>query len=137
MAKILISAGEASGDVHAAAVTKALKKIDSSCEVFGMGGDCLREAGGEVLFDIKEHGVMGFIEVVKKLPALFKLRSDFGRVMDERRPDCLVTVDYPGFNMKLAKLAKDKVFPLFRIYRLLRGPGTKGVRRKWLSWLPK
>ena len=94
MAKILISAGEASGDVHAAAVTKALKKIDPSCEVFGMGGDCLREAGGEVLFDIKEHGVMGFIEVVKKLPALFKLRSDFGRVMDERRPDCLVTVDY-------------------------------------------
>lgn len=112
MAKILISAGEASGDVHAAAVTKALKKIDPSCEVFGMGGDCLREAGGEVLFDIKEHGVMGFIEVVKKLPALFKLRSDFGRVMDERRPDCLVTVDYPGFNMKLAKLAKDKGIPV-------------------------
>lgn len=112
MAKILISAGEASGDVHAAAVTKALKRIDPSCEVFGMGGDCLREAGGEVLFDIKEHGVMGFIEVVKKLPALFKLRSDFGRVMDERRPDCLVTVDYPGFNMKLAKLAKDKGIPV-------------------------
>ena len=112
MAKILISAGEASGDVHAAAVTKALKKIDPFCEVFGMGGDCLREAGGEVLFDIKEHGVMGFIEVVKKLPALFKLRSDFGRVMDERRPDCLVTVDYPGFNMKLAKLAKDKGIPV-------------------------
>ena len=49
MAKILISAGEASGDVHAAAVTKALKRIDPSCEVFGMGGDCLREAGGEGL----------------------------------------------------------------------------------------
>ena len=64
------------------------------------------------MFDIKEHGVMGFIEVVKKLPALFKLRSDFGRVMDERRPDCLVTVDYPGFNMKLAKLAKDKGIPV-------------------------
>ena len=112
MAKILISAGEASGDVHAAAVTKALKRIDPFCEVFGMGGDCLRESGGEVLFDIKEHGVMGFIEVVKKLPALFKLRSDFGRVMDERRPDCLVTVDYPGFNMKLAKLAKDTGIPV-------------------------
>ena len=53
MAKILISAGEASGDVHAGAVTRALKKIDPCCEVFGMGGDCMREAGGEVLF---EHG---------------------------------------------------------------------------------
>lgn len=112
MAKILISAGEASGDIHAAAVTAALKKIDSAIEVFGMGGDALRAAGGEVLFDIKEHGVMGFVEVIKKLPDLFKLRSDFARVMDERKPDCLVVVDYPGFNMKLAKVAHDKGIPV-------------------------
>ena len=112
MAKILISAGEASGDIHAAAVTAALKQIDSSVEVFGMGGDALRAAGGEVLFDIKDHGVMGFVEVIKKLPDLFKLRSDFSRVMDERQPDCLVVVDYPGFNMKLAKVAHDKGIPV-------------------------
>ena len=112
MAKILISAGEASGDIHAAAVTAALKQIDSSVEVFGMGGDALRAAGGEVLFDIKDHGVMGFVEVIKKLPDLFKLRSDFAKVMDERKPDCLVVVDYPGFNMKLAKLAHDKGIPV-------------------------
>ena len=112
MAKILISAGEASGDIHAAAVTAALKQIDSSVEVFGMGGDALRAAGGEVLFDIKDHGVMGFVEVIKKLPDLFKLRSDFARVIDERQPDCLVVVDYPGFNMKLAKVAHDKGIPV-------------------------
>ena len=112
MAKILISAGEASGDIHAAAVTAALKQIDSSVEVFGMGGDALRAAGGEVLFDIKDHGVMGFVEVIKKLPDLFKLRSDFARLMDERQPDCLVVVDYPGFNMKLAKVAHDKGIPV-------------------------
>ena len=112
MAKILISAGEASGDIHAAAVTAALKKIDSAIEVFGMGGDALRAAGGEVLFDIKDHGVMGFVEVIKKLPDLFKLRSDFARVMDERKPDCLVVVDYPGFNMQLAKVAHDKGIPV-------------------------
>ena len=112
MTKILISAGEASGDIHAAAVTAALKQIDSSVEVFGMGGDALRAAGGEVLFDIKDHGVMGFVEVIKKLPDLFKLRSDFARVMDERKPDCLVVVDYPGFNMKLAKVAHDKGIPV-------------------------
>ena len=112
MAKILISAGEASGDIHAAAVTAALKKIDSTVEVFGMGGDELRAAGGEVLFDIKDHGVMGFVEVIKKLPDLFKLRREFARVMDERKPDCLVVVDYPGFNMKLAKLAHDKGIPV-------------------------
>ncbi len=112
MAKILISAGEASGDIHAAAVTAAIKGLDSSAEVFGMGGDALRNAGGEVLWDIKDHGVMGFVEVIRKLPDLFRLRSDFARVMDERRPDCLVVVDYPGFNMKLAKLAHDKGIPV-------------------------
>lgn len=112
MVKILISAGEASGDIHAAAVTAALKKLDKETQVFGMGGDALRKAGGEVLFDIKEHGVMGFVEVIRKLPDLFKLRSDFAKVMDERKPDCLVIVDYPGFNMKLAKLAHDKGIPV-------------------------
>ena len=112
MAKILISAGEASGDIHAAAITAAIKRIDDATEVFGMGGDELRAAGGEVLFDIKDHGVMGFVEVIKKLPDLFKLRREFARVMDERKPDCLVVVDYPGFNMKLAKLAHDKGIPV-------------------------
>lgn len=110
--RIMISAGEASGDIHAAAVTAALKKIDSSIEVFGMGGDALRQAGGEVIFDIKDHGVMGFVEVIKKLPAIFKLRSDFAKLMDEKRPDCLVVVDYPGFNMKLAEVAKKKGIPV-------------------------
>lgn len=112
MAKILISAGEASGDIHAAAVTAAIKKLDNTAEVFGMGGDALRNAGGEVLWDIKDHGVMGFVEVIRKLPDLFRLRNAFARVMDERKPDCLVVVDYPGFNMKLAKLAHDKGIPV-------------------------
>ncbi len=112
MTKILISAGEASGDIHAAAVTAAIKKINPDAEIFGMGGDALRAAGGEVLFDIKDHCVMGFVEVIRRLPDLFRLRSDFARVMDERRPDCLVVVDYPGFNMKLAKLAQDKKIPV-------------------------
>lgn len=112
MAKILISAGEASGDIHAAAVTAAIKKIDPNAEIFGMGGEALRQAGGEVLFDIKDHGVMGLVEVLCKLPDLFKLRSDFSKLMDERKPDCLITVDYPGFNMKLAKLAHDKGIPV-------------------------
>ncbi|MCD7873865.1 MAG: lipid-A-disaccharide synthase [Acidaminococcaceae bacterium] len=112
MVRILISAGEASGDIHAAAVTRELKKIAPETEVFGMGGDCLREAGGEVLFDIKEHGVMGFAEIICELPALFKLKNAFAKVMEERRPDCLVVVDYPGFNMRLAKLAKSMGIPV-------------------------
>ncbi len=112
MAKIMISAGEASGDVHAAALTREILKLDPTAQVYGMGGDGLRAAGGEVLFDIKEHGVMGLVEIIRKLPALFRLRSDFAEVMDNRRPDCLVTIDYPGFNMRLAKVARAKGIPV-------------------------
>lgn len=112
MTKILISAGEASGDIHAAAVTAAIKKLEPNAEVFGMGGEALRNAGGEVLFDIKEHGVMGFAEIICKLPALFRLRNNFVKVMEERKPDCLVVVDYPGFNMKIAKIAHEKGIPV-------------------------
>lgn len=112
MVKIMISAGEASGDIHAAALTREILKLEPTARVYGMGGDGLRAAGGEVLFDIKEHGVMGLVEIIRKLPALFRLRSDFARLMEERRPDCLVTIDYPGFNMRLAKVARDKGIPV-------------------------
>ena len=108
MTKILISAGEASGDLHAGAVARAVKQLDPAAEIFGMGGDCLRDAGGEVLFDIKDHSVMGFVEVLRKLPDIWKLRSAFIELMDRRRPDVLLTIDYPGFNMRLAKLAKER-----------------------------
>ena len=112
MAKIMISAGEASGDVHAAALTREILKLDPAAQVYGMGGEGLRAAGGEVLFDIKDHGVMGLVEIIRKLPALFRLRSDFAEVMDKRRPDCLVTIDYPGFNMRVAKVARAKGIPV-------------------------
>lgn len=108
MTRILISAGEASGDLHAGAVTRAIKQLDPEAEVFGMGGDRLREAGGEVLFDIKDHSLMGFVEVLKKLPDVWKLRNAFIDLMEERKPDVLLTIDYPGFNMRLAKLAKER-----------------------------
>jgi len=110
--KIMISAGEASGDMHAAALTAEIKKIAPDVEIFGMGGDALRQAGGKVVFDIKEHGVMGFWEVIKRLPKLFKLKNDFVKLMDEEKPDCFVTVDYPGFNMKIAKIAHSKNIPV-------------------------
>ncbi len=108
MDRILISAGEASGDLYAGAVTRGIKQLNPEAEVFGMGGDCLREAGGEVLFDIKDHSLMGFVEVLKKLPDVWKLRNAFIDLMEKRKPDVLLTIDYPGFNMRLAKLAKER-----------------------------
>lgn len=112
MTRVMISAGEASGDIHAGAITAALKAIDKNIEVYGMGGDLLRNAGGEVLFDIKDHSVMGFVEVIKKLPDIFKLRAEFKKVLQERRPDVFITIDYPDFNMRIAKIAHKMGIPV-------------------------
>ena len=143
MTKVLISAGEASGDLHAGAVTRVIKQLDPESEVFGMGGDCLREAGGEVLFDIKDHSVMGFVEVLRKLPDIWKLRNAFIELMEQRKPDVLLTIDYPGFNMRLAKLAKERgikvvsfIAPSAWAWRPSRAAGVVKVTDKIASIFP-
>lgn len=113
MPKIFVSAGEASGDLHAGAVVKAISRLCPQTEVYGMGGSCLREAGGEILFDIKDHGVMGLVGVIKKLPALFALKKEIEKVLDERRPDCVLTIDYSEFNTYVvAKAAHARGIPI-------------------------
>lgn len=113
MTKVFISAGEASGDLHAAALTRAILQQEPTAQVFGMGGDALAAAGGEVVFNYKDYSVMGFVEVLQSLPRLFGLKKAFRRLMEERRPDVFVTVDYPDFNMRVAKEAKALGIPVF------------------------
>ena len=79
--KIMFSAGEASGDTHAASVAKALTEIDPSVEMFGMGGTLMERAGVRIVYDIKNLGVIGIVEIVKSLPKFFKLRTYLKRVM--------------------------------------------------------
>ena len=113
MTKVFISAGEASGDLHAAALTRAILQQEPTAQGFGMGGDALAAAGGEVVFNYKDYSVMGFVEVLQALPRLFGLKKAFRRLMEERRPDVFVTVDYPDFNMRVAKEAKALGIPVF------------------------
>lgn len=72
----------------------------------------MRKAGGEVIFDLKEYSVMGFVEILSALPKFFALRNSFRKVMEERKPDCFVTIDYPEFNMRAAKVAKELKIPV-------------------------
>ncbi len=105
--KIMISAGEASGDMHAAsALTQLKEKSRRHIEVFGMGGNRLAECGMELLVDTRNHSVMGLVEVLHKYPQLRANLNTLKRAIKERRPDVLVLVDYPHFNMKLAAEAK-------------------------------
>ena len=112
MCKIMISVGEASGDLHGASVAHALKAIQPNIKMFGMGGKAMLEAGVDIRYDIADLGVIGFVEVIKNLPRLFKLRDDLVELMERERPDALVIIDYPDFNMRLAKIAKEKGIPV-------------------------
>ena len=110
--KIMISVGEASGDMHGASVAHALKLIRPDIEIVGMGGSAMRDAGVEIIYDIADLGVIGIVEVIKNLRRLFRLRDFLAAYMKEHRPDVLVVIDYPGFNMKLAKVAKQLGIPV-------------------------
>jgi len=112
MCKIMISVGEASGDLHGASVAHALKSIQPNVKMFGMGGQAMQEAGVDIVYDIADLGIIGFVEVIKNLPRLFKLRDNLVELMDQERPDALVIIDYPDFNMRLAKIAKEKGIPV-------------------------
>ena len=110
--KVMFSVGEASGDLHGGRVARELKQNIPDIEMFGMGGQTMREAGVDICYDIADLGVIGVAEVIKNLPRFFKLRDDLGRLMDERKPDVVVVIDYADFNMRLAKVAKDKGIPV-------------------------
>ena len=112
MYKIMLSVGEASGDLHGASVANALKMLQPDIRLFGMGGDHMRAAGVDIVYDIADLGVIGIVEVVKNLPRLFRLRDMLADLMDKEKPDALVIIDYPGFNVRLAKIAKAKGIPV-------------------------
>lgn len=104
--KIMMSAGEASGDMHAGAVAKEIKRLCPDAEIFGMGGRDMQEAGVRIIYDIKNLGIIGLVEIIKHIPFFFKLRNMLKEEMIREKPDVLVCVDYPGFNMRLAHTAK-------------------------------
>ena len=115
--KIMLSAGEASGDLYGANLAEALKAVDPQVELIGMGGEQMRKAGVRIVYDIKNLGVIGIGEIIKKIPFFYKLRTFLVNTMKEEKPDALVCIDYPGFNMKLIEKAKEAGIPV--IYYIL------------------
>ncbi|HET9870734.1 MAG TPA: lipid-A-disaccharide synthase, partial [bacterium] len=103
--RIMVVAGDPSGDLHAARVAAALRRQDPSARLFGMGGPALAAAGADIRDDLTRPAVMGFVEVVKHLPLLKRRFALCEKWLAEEKPDLLWLVDYPGFNLRLAKKA--------------------------------
>jgi lipid-A-disaccharide synthase len=101
--KLLIIAGEASGDLHGSALVRELKIIDKNIEIFGIGGDKMIEAGLQSKYHINEMSFLGFIEVIKHLPFIRKVKHDLINLVKVENIKTVVLIDYPGFNLSIAK----------------------------------
>ncbi|MDH3494250.1 MAG: lipid-A-disaccharide synthase, partial [Acidobacteriota bacterium] len=110
--KIMIIAGEDSGDSHAAGLVRGLRHElgDSAIEFFGAAGRKMREAGVEALVESDEFGIVGVPEVVRAVPMFLGVMNKLTKAAVERKPDLVVLVDFPEFNLKIAKRFKKKGF---------------------------
>ncbi len=105
--RVVISAGEVSGDQHLARVVRSLKAIDPSVEVRGMGGKECREAGAELVVDCYKSGAaMGFLELFRSFRGIFSSFSSMSSLVRTWKPHLVLLADYPDFNLRLAKVAK-------------------------------
>lgn len=104
--KYYIIAGEASGDLHAANLIKEIKKKDASAEIRCWGGDLMKTAGATLVKHYRDLAFMGFLEVLLNIGTILKNISFCKKDISEFNPDTLIFVDYPGFNMRIAKWAK-------------------------------
>lgn len=111
--KYMMIAGEASGDLHASQLIKALKEADPDFELRYFGGDLMeKESRRRPDLHYKEMNVMGFSEVLRKLPSLWRNLKQAKLLIDVYKPDALILIDYPGFNLKLAKYASKRGIPV-------------------------
>lgn len=108
--KYYIIAGEASGDLHGSNLISELKKLDTAAEVRCWGGDKMAAAGGVLVKHYKDLAFMGFSEVLKNLPAIFRNLAFCKTDITQYRPDAVILIDYPGFNIRIAKWAKLQKF---------------------------
>lgn len=110
--RILLAAGEASGDLHGAAVARALRKRWPAAVLYGLGGDRMAAEGVELLAHTRDLAVMGFVEVLRHLPFFRDLEQRLNHELENRPPDLIIPIDYPGFNLRLARTAKRLHIPV-------------------------
>ena len=110
--KIMIIAGEASGDLHGSSLALALKEFNPGVELIGMGGQMMARAGVRSFQDIRELSVIGILEILSRLK---KFKTAFNALvskLDSEKPDAVILIDYPEFNLRFAKEAKKRGIPV-------------------------
>jgi lipid-A-disaccharide synthase len=109
---MLISAGEASGEMYGAQLIEALRRRDSQLEFFGVGGNRMRAAGCNTVVDAKDLSVVGITEILSHLPKIYGLFKHLIKEADKRKPDLAIVIDSPAFNWRVARQMKKRGIPV-------------------------
>jgi lipid-A-disaccharide synthase len=110
--KILLVAGEVSGDLHGSHLVEAIQRIDPEVQFFGVGGEGLERKGMKLLYRSQSLSVVGITEVFFKLRPILKALRGLKKSLDQEKPDLVILVDFPGFNLRMAKIAHRKGIPV-------------------------
>jgi lipid-A-disaccharide synthase len=103
MSELCVITGEASGDLHAAQAVRALRKLDPTLGVFGVGGSHLQEEGVELLYHVRDLAIVGLFNVIRHVPMYRRVMNSIEAEIERRRPGAVLLVDFPDFNLRLAK----------------------------------
>jgi len=110
--KVLLVAGETSGDLHGAHLVEAIHQIDPEVQFLGVGGEHLAQKGMEILYHSQSLAVVGITEVLFKLRTILKALKGLKEALDQEKPNLIVLIDFPDFNLRLAKIARQKGIPV-------------------------
>ncbi|MDI6762938.1 MAG: lipid-A-disaccharide synthase [Thermodesulfobacteriota bacterium] len=110
--KIMLVAGEVSGDLHGAHLVQAIQEIDPEIQFFGVGGEGLEKRGMKLLHHVHSLSVVGISEAFRKLRTALKILRELKKAMEQERPDLIILIDYPEFNLRLAGIARKKGIPV-------------------------
>ncbi|MGD8279133.1 MAG: lipid-A-disaccharide synthase, partial [Gemmatimonadota bacterium] len=109
---ILLAAGEPSGDAHGGAVAREIRRRWPDARLWGLGGPRMADAGVELLAGVDDLAVLGLAEVASRLPYFWRLLRRVRRELSRRRPDLVIPIDYPGFNLRLSRHARSLGIPV-------------------------
>ncbi len=112
MKKIFLSAGEVSGDLHGAHLVEAIRRMNPHIRFYGMGGECLKSIGMEILIEAHRLSVVGITEALSKIPTVWMALRKLRNWMERERPDLMILIDFPEFNLRLAKIAHHLGIPV-------------------------
>lgn len=110
--RVLIIAGEASGDLHGAKLAKILRQKRNGLKILGIGGDKMKDAGVDIIFHIRDLGVVGIIEVLYHLKAIRDAFGTVRKLIETGGIDIVILIDYPDFNLRVAEIVKKRGIPV-------------------------